>query len=175
MLFITGSSDVNKRRFQAFFYFGVSPRVRLRHLNDYILPFDRFSYELDNNIIDYYTEETELGMAITNKLNWESYQDKILRKANRQLGLTKRICFFVKNVSQKRSLYITLVGSLFEYCGEIWGPNAIIAKNKFEPLQKRAVKWIIGEMNKKYDDQEYHRKLHELDLLPVHDFFDLRS
>ena len=74
--------------------------VSLKHPNYYILPFDTFSYELDSNIVDYYTEETELGMAITNKLNWESHQDKILIKANRQLGLTKRTCFFVKNVSQ---------------------------------------------------------------------------
>ena len=67
--------------------------------------------------------------------------------------MTKRICYFVKNVSQKRSLYITLVRSLFEHCGEIWGPNPVIliAKNKIEPLQKRAVKWILGEMNKKYN------------------------
>ena len=40
-------------------------------------------------------------------INWESHQDEILLKAKRQLGMAKRICFFVKNVSQKRSLYIT--------------------------------------------------------------------
>ena len=120
--------------------------VSLKHPNYYILPFDIFTYELDNSIIDYYTEETELGMTITNKLNWETQQDKILLKAKRQLGMTKRICYFVKNVSQKRSLYITLVRNLFEHSGEIWGPNPVIAKNKFEPLQKRAVKWIHGEI-----------------------------
>ena len=81
-------------------------------------------------------------MTITNKLNWESHQDKILLKVKRQLGMTKRVFFFVKNVSQQRSLYITLVRSLFKHCGEIWGPNPIIAKNKFEPLQKQAVKWL---------------------------------
>ena len=85
-------------------------------------------------------------MTIANKLNWETQQDKILLKAKRQLGMTKRICYFVKNVSQKRSLYITLVRSLFKHSGEIWGPNPVIAKNKFEPLQKRAVKWILGEI-----------------------------
>ena len=65
--------------------------------------------------------------------------------------------------------------SLFEHCGEIWGPNPVIAKNKFEPLQKRAVKWILGEMNKKYNDQEYHKKLYKLDLLTVHDFFVVKK
>ena len=63
--------------------------VSLKHPSYYILPFDRFAYELDNSIIDYYTEETDLGIAITNKLNWESQQDKIFLKAKRQLGMTK--------------------------------------------------------------------------------------
>ena len=37
MLFITGSSDVNKRRFQAFFYLGVSLRVQLKHLTEMMI------------------------------------------------------------------------------------------------------------------------------------------
>ena len=65
--------------------------------------------------------------------------------------------------------------SLFEHCGEIWGPNPVIAENKFEPLQKRAVNWILGEMNKKYNDQEYQRKLYKLDLLTMHDFFVVKK
>ena len=72
----------------------------------------------------------------------------------------------------KNGLSITLMRSLFEHCGEIWGPNPVIliAKNKFEPLQKRAVKWILGEMNKKYNDQEYHKK-YILTRSSMHDFF----
>ena len=64
--------------------------------------------------------------------------------------------------------------SLLEHCGEIWGPNPVIAMNKFEPLQKRAVKWILGEMNKKNNDQEYHKKLYKLDLT-MHDFFVVKK
>ena len=73
--------------------------VSLKHPNYYILPFVRFAYELDNSIIDYYTEEIDLGMTITNKLNWETQQDKILLKAKRQLSMTKLISYIVKNVS----------------------------------------------------------------------------
>ena len=39
--------------------------ISLKYPNYYILTFDRFSYELDNNIIDYHTEETDLGITIT--------------------------------------------------------------------------------------------------------------
>ena len=44
--------------------------VLLKHPNYYILPFNDISYELDNNIIDYYTKETDLGVTITNKMSW---------------------------------------------------------------------------------------------------------
>ena len=51
-------------------------------------------------------------------------------------------------------------------------PNAI---NKFEPIQKRAVKWILAEGKEKYSEQEYHSKLHKLELLPLLYFFAVKK
>ena len=144
--------------------------VSLKSPNYYILPFDRFSYELDNDIIEYVTEQIDLGVTLTNRMAWERHQDKIITKANRQLGMIRRTCHFVKNIAQKRSLYIAIVRSLFEHCGEIWGRNVVTTINKFESIQKQAVKWILAEGNKKYIEQECHSKLHMLELLPLHYF-----
>ena len=58
---------------------------------------------------------------------------------------------------------------------EIWGPNVVTTINKFEPIQKKAVKWILAEGNKKYSEQEYHSKLHRLELLPLHYFFAVKK
>ena len=149
--------------------------VSLKRPNYYILPFDRFSYELDNDIIEYVTEQIDLGVTLTNRMAWERHQDKIITKANRQLGMIRRTCHFVKNIAQKRSLYIAIVRSLFEHCGEIWGPNVVTTINKFEPIQKKAVKWILAEGNKKYSKQEYHSKLPKLELLPLHYFFAVKK
>ena len=99
----------------------------------------------------------------------------MILKANRQLGLIKRACHFIKDVSQKRALYIALVRSIFEHCGEIWGPNTVTAKNKFEPIQMRAVKWVLGEINKSYSEQEYYNKLHDLELLSMQDLFAVKK
>ena len=65
-----------------------------------------------------------------------------------------RTCHFIRNKYQKRSLFITLVQSIFEHCGEVWAPNYVVAEKKFEPIQKRAVKWIYSELNKKYNPEE---------------------
>ena len=69
----------------------------------------------------------------------------------------------------------SIVRSLFEHCGEIWGPNVATAINKFEPIQKRAIKWILAEGNKNYSEQEYHSKLHKLELLPLPYFFAVKK
>ena len=101
--------------------------------------------------------------------------NSVITKASRQLGLLMRTCHFVKNQNQKRALDITLVKSLFEHCGEIWAPNAVVAQNKFGPIQKLAVKWILGELNMKYKENEYINKLKVLDLLPFNTFSSLKS
>ena len=109
-----------------------------------------------------------------NKLNWDNEQ---ATKANRQLGLLIRTGHFVKNYNQKRSLYMALVRSLFEHCGEIWAPNTIVADQNFEPTQKKAIKWILDEHHKKYTKTEFIKKVHKLDLLPIamYNFFFLEN
>ena len=42
--------------------------VSLKRPNYYILPFDRFSYELNNDIIEYVTEQIDLGVTLTNRM-----------------------------------------------------------------------------------------------------------
>ena len=59
--------------------------ITLRHQRFNILPFDRFSYELGSCILDYVNED--LGVIVTNKLNWDIQQATIITKANKQLGL----------------------------------------------------------------------------------------
>ena len=51
----------------------------------------------------------------------------------------------------------------------------VTAVNKFEPIQKKAVKWILAEGNKKYSEQEYHSKLHKLELLLLPYFFAVKK
>ena len=86
-----------------------------------------------------------------------------------------RTCHFIRNKYQKRSLFITIVWSIFEYCREVWAPNYVVAEKKFEPIQKRTVKWIYGELNKKYTPEEYLQKLLSLYLLPIFNFFCLKK
>ena len=89
--------------------------ITLRHQKFNISPFDRFSYDLGNCILDYVNEKKDLGVIVTNKLNSDIQQATIVSKANKQLGLLMRTCHFVENYNQKRSLYIALIQSDLYY------------------------------------------------------------
>ena len=87
--------------------------VSLRRQIYYVLPFDRFSYELGDDILDYVSEEKDLGIIVTNKLNWEQQQNYVISKASRQLGLLMRTCHFICNkfsetkINEINGLYLT--------------------------------------------------------------------
>ena len=146
----------------------------LRTTPNDILLFQKFSYELGDTILDYDDNEIDLGAYLTTKLTWDSHHDFICKKASRQLGLLCRTCHFVKNPNKKRSLYIMIVRSLFEHCGEIWAPLEYIAANKFEPIQKQAVKWITNKQSSFLNESEYCNALKKLDL-PMTLFFGLKK
>ena len=59
------------------------------------LPFSKFSYSLNDKIIDYTCEERDLGILVNPKFIFEDYRQAIMTKAYQFLGLTKRSCFFV--------------------------------------------------------------------------------
>ena len=110
-----------------------------------ILPLIHFTYTVGGIQLDYMSHEKDLGIHITSKLNWSLHQEKILIKASQMLGLTKRTCHFVQNVDRKRALYLAMVRSQFNHCSVIWRPHNKTMLNKFERIQKQAVKWILSE------------------------------
>ena len=132
-----------------------------------MLPFNVFFYFLNENELDSVDNEKDLGVIVNNRLNWDEHLLALLLKASSRLGLTKRTLRFVKDVKQKRVFYLVLVRSLFEHCCEIWRPTTIQMMLKVESIQKRAVKWILGELDHHYNDHEYLKRLKDLDILPM--------
>ena len=122
------------------------------------LPFFLFPYQIDNALLDYCTEEKDLGIIITSKFSFSNHQHVVLSKAINQFNLLRRTCHFVKNSYKRRTLYLTLVRSLIEHGSQIWSPS-ISALIKFENFQKSCVKWILKEQFTSYNEAEYLEKL----------------
>ena len=63
---------------------------------------------------------------------------------------------------------------MFEHCVTVWRPVDSINIDRFERLQKNAVKWILNEDYLSYSTVDtYYRKCKELNILPMIMRFDL--
>ena len=132
------------------------------------LPFlSEFSYCLNGAILEHVKSQKDLGVYVTSRLSWSDQCAALRSKASSRLGLLKRTCHFVDNAKQRRTLYLAMVRSQFEHCSVVWSPSAQTSINKFEAVQKRAVRWILDEQYEEYDDESYLLKLRSLDLLPI--------
>ena len=138
---------------------------------DLILPFENFHYcldktQVDNTLLDFVNEEKDLGVIVTNRLTWGQQSSSLYSKANSRLGLLKRVCHFVKCEKQKRILYLAMVRSLFEHASPVWSPSSTQIE-KLEKIQKRGIKWILGEEGHSYNELEYLKRLFDLKILPL--------
>ena len=104
---------------------------------------------------------------MSSKLSWIKQCTALRSKASSRLGLLRRTCHFVKNIQQKRVLYLALVRSQFEHCSVIWSPSSDAGFARLESVQRRAVRWILSEQQENYDELTYLTKLRTLDLLPI--------
>ena len=132
-----------------------------------IFPFHEFTYNLNGIELDFVENEKDLGVIVTSKLNWEDNILALCLKASSRLGLMNRSLHFVKCQKQKRAFYLALVRSIFEHCSVIWKPTTQQMIQKVESIQRRAVKWILGEQDHHYNDYEYLKRLKDLDLMPM--------
>ena len=68
-------------------------------------------------------------------LSWNAHVHKISSKANKILGLIKRTCRGLTDVTTLRNLYCTLVRSQLEYCTVVWSPYTARNVDKLERIQ----------------------------------------
>ena len=113
------------------------------------LLFYLYPYELNGTVLDYTNEEKDLGVLTTSKFTCKAHQDYVIKKATTQFNLLRRTCHFVKNIKKRRTLYLTLIRSLFNHCSHVWKPVGP-ATVHFEALQKRCVKWILRKLSSVY-------------------------
>ena len=139
-------------------------------------PDNNFIYAMGNSPINYTDIEKDLGIYIQGKLNWTQHCDKLYSRANQRLGLLKRTCHFIKNLSKRRAFYLSQVRSQFEHCSIIWRPSTETTMEKLESLQKRSLKWVLGNAYLSLGDTSmYYQTCKQLNILPLVFRFDLKD
>ena len=99
----------------------------------------------------YHFAENLLSYADSESFNFNEHCEKLLTKANQQLGILKRTRHFVTNKNRRIVLYLALVRSQFEHCSPIWRPCVNTMINKFENSRKKALSGFF--LNRNYPIQ----------------------
>ena len=123
-----------------------------------------YNYHLNQVQLERVNSEKDIGVVVSSTLSWDLHAQNIVKKANRILGLLKRTCPLLTDVSVRRSLYLAHVKSQLSYATQVWSPSMISLKSEIENVQRRATRWIlrtrVGEMS-------YKDRLLTLNLLPL--------
>ena len=115
-------------------------------------------YSMHGEVLQLVTEETDLGVIISNDLKPSKQCVSAVKKANMTLGMIKRhIVSRDKNTIQR--LYKSLVRPKIEYCIQSWNPSLIKDIELLEQVQHRATK-LIPEIS----HLPYHKRLKHLNL-----------
>ena len=104
------------------------------------------------------------GVTVSFDLQWTRHIEQTTAKANRTLGLVKRVCRDVGDIRTRRLLYCTLVRPQLEYCSSLWSPYTTKHRALVENVQRRATKFIL---NYPPSNVSYIDRLTILDLLPL--------
>lgn len=83
-----------------------------------------------------------LGVHIDASLKWNNHINKVVKKANRALGMLKRGLHDAP-CRIKLSAYKSIVRPLLEYCTQVWSPYNIGLINSLERVQRNAMKWAL--------------------------------
>lgn len=120
-------------------------------------------YELNSATLSPVDQISDLGLKVTNTLTWNRHIEEISLKANRKLGLIRRLCKENKDVEIRKLLYCCMVRSSLEYASEVWSPYTIKNKVLLENVQRRATKFILGYP----EHMNYKERLLRLGFLPL--------
>ena len=105
----------------------------------------------------------DLGITVSSDLSWSKHIEITAAKANKTLGLIKRICRDIHDPTTRRFLYCSLVRPKLEYASNVWSPNTIKYRSVIQNVQRRATKFILNYPK----NMSYPERLVETNLLPL--------
>ena len=120
--------------------------MRITHQKDFSLP----DYNLSGKKLKVVNEFKDLGVIMTSNLSWSNQVASSVKKANRILGLIKRMVGSFTPTSTFTTLYKSLVRPLLVYAAPVWSPHLVKDIQALEAVQRRAsrpaLKQRRGEM-----------------------------
>nr|XP_047141038.1 uncharacterized protein LOC105848124 [Hydra vulgaris] len=111
----------------------------------------RYEYKLNNSVLTETMIENDLGIFISNNLEWKYHVNSAIGKANRKLGMIKNSFEYLDELSLKL-LYKSLVRPHLEYGATVWSPFWKKDIDNLEIVQHRATR-IESLRGKSYEER----------------------
>jgi hypothetical protein len=129
-----------------------------------------FDYKLNGVSLEQINTFNDLGIHVSNDFSWKFHIQNLVSKANRRLGLVKRILGYRAPLKAKLVLYKSLIQSVLMYGSVICCPSKGDLE-LLEGVQRRATKYILNDYT-----SNYKTRLRNLSLLPLsflREYYDL--
>jgi hypothetical protein len=102
-------------------------------------------YHLNDKPLESVTNISDLGVIVSKDLSWANHIEDICTKANKTLGLIKRVCARdVVDANTRKLLYCAVVRPKLEYASCVWSPYSAKQRKLIENIQRRATKFILN-------------------------------
>ena len=121
-----------------------------------------YNYHMNGTQLERCDNMRDLGVIINNKLTWKDHINSLVSKANRVMGLIKRMLGFNAPVAVNKQLYTSLVRGILEYGTPVWSGMTVHDTIRTERIQRAATKFILH-----YPDTDYRERLMQLHMLPL--------
>ena len=106
---------------------------------------------------------TDLGIIVSNNMSWNRHIEETVMRANKTLGLLKRVCKEMRDPNIRKLLYCALVRPKVEYGSNLWSPYTSKHRALLENTQRRATKFMLNYPK----NLTYKERLIELNLLRI--------
>lgn len=114
-------------------------------------------YTLNDFELETVSSITDLGVIFNSNLDFRDHYSHIVNKAIKQLGFIKRQTRDFRDVNAIKTLYVSLVRSILEYCSCIWYPYNSVHISKIEGVQNKFLRYIGYKMRIPVDELNYAR------------------
>ena len=118
-----------------------------------------YNYYVNNNPVLVKTAHRDLGIIMSNDLQWKQHYQLIISKSYTMLGLLRRTFFNTSCIRAKRILYLSLVRSKILYCSQLWRPHLITDIKSLETVQRRATRFILKDTSLNYKERLLNLKI----------------
>lgn len=126
-----------------------------------------YEYRIQNSLLKRASNQKDLGVVFDDELSFSLHFDYVICKANRMLGFLFRNSKDFQDPYTLKSLYISLIRSVLEYCCVVWSPYYCNTESRIEKIQKRFTKFALRKMLWNSDMPTYEARCALIDLKPL--------